>query len=150
MEEIALLCPCSVQLLLIDASIMVHHNNNIIVLLNVNVLFQTVSELKRKEGQPWPTGRDAHAACCLGFGSDNPQLLIIGGIDPYDETIGDAWMLDFSSQTWRMVYINILRVYGHSLSHPQPPFMHVKGRGLAKCVYIGSISQCDIMYFWCA
>ena len=72
-----------------------------------------MSELKRKEGQPWPTRRDAHATCSLGFGSDNPQLLIIGGIDPYDDAIGDAWIFDFSSQTWRKVYINTLRVYGH-------------------------------------
>jgi hypothetical protein len=63
-----------------------------------------VSELKRKKGQPWPTARDAHAACCLGFGSDNPQLLIVGGVvDPFDEIIGDAWMFDFSSQMWRKV-----------------------------------------------
>ena len=70
----------------------------------VSIKFQVVSELKRKRGQPWPAARDAHAACCLGFGSENPQLLIIGGIDPYDEIIGDAWIFDLSSQTWREVY----------------------------------------------
>ena len=48
-------------------------------------------------------GRDAHGACCLGFGSENPQLLIVGGLNPFDETIGDAWMFDLSSQTWRKV-----------------------------------------------
>ena len=69
------------------------------------VKFQVVTELRRKGGQPWPAARDAHAACCLGFGSENPQLLVIGGIDAFDETIGDAWIFDLSSQTWREVYI---------------------------------------------
>ena len=106
--------PCSIIILFNLAIIIcqVHHYNIIslayIKLLKLTVIiFQTVSELKRKKGQPWPTGRDAHAACCLGFGSDNPQLLIIGGIDSYDKTIGDAWIFDFSSQTWRKVYTSI-------------------------------------------
>ena len=43
-------------------------------------LFQEWTKLEKTEGAPWPVGRDSHAACCLNFGEDDPQLLITGGV----------------------------------------------------------------------
>ena len=33
------------------------------------------------EGQPCPVARCDHAAVCLDYGGDHPQLLVIGGRD---------------------------------------------------------------------
>jgi len=54
-------------------------------------------------GAPWPVGRDAHAACCLNYGDDEPILLMTGGLDEYDNTLKDAWLLDITFQRWREV-----------------------------------------------
>lgn len=43
--------------------------------------------------------RSYHTAVCLGYGGDNPQLLVIGGRD----NLNDAWMLDVNSWRWREV-----------------------------------------------
>ena len=60
-------------------------------------------KLERKRGQPWPAARGSHAACCLGFESEHPQLLIIGGLDSFYVTIGDAWIYDINSHSWTEV-----------------------------------------------
>ena len=60
-------------------------------------------KLERKRGQPWPAARGSHAACCLGFESERSQLLIIGGLDSFYVTIGDAWIYDLNSHSWTEV-----------------------------------------------
>ena len=67
------------------------------------LILQEMVKVERRSGQPWPAARGSHAACCLGFGSERPQLLIVGGIDSSNKTIGDAWIFDFYSQSWREV-----------------------------------------------
>ena len=47
--------------------------------------------------------RSAHAACCLNFGEEHPQLLITGGRDGNDNTLSDAWILDVTFRKWREV-----------------------------------------------
>ena len=54
-------------------------------------------------GEPWPVGRSFHAACCLGFSSKHPHLLIIGGRDSYDRILGDAWLFDVTNRKWKEV-----------------------------------------------
>ena len=56
------------------------------------------------EGDPWPVRRDDHAAVCLGFGGDHPQLLITGGWDG-EIALGDVWILDIRSWRWREVRV---------------------------------------------
>ena len=51
-------------------------------------------------GEPCPVGRSFHAAVCLGYGGDHPQLLVIGGKDADDHVLGDAWLLDMQSRKW--------------------------------------------------
>ncbi len=46
------------------------------------------------QGEPWPVGRDDHAACCLNYGEDHPQLLVYGGRGNGNKTLGDMWILD--------------------------------------------------------
>ena len=56
------------------------------------LLLQVNTKLQRQEGsgEPWPVGREGHAACCLDFGSKHPCLLVIGGIDKDGVTLKDA------------------------------------------------------------
>ena len=64
------------------------------------------SKVEHPVGEPCPVGRSAHAAVCLGYGGDHPQLLVIGGKDADDHVLGDAWLLDVQSGKWREVRKN--------------------------------------------
>ena len=48
-------------------------------------------------------GRAVHATVCLGYGGDQPQLLVTGGIDSDGNILSDAWLLDVESRRWREV-----------------------------------------------
>ena len=54
-------------------------------------------------GVPQPVGRQAHRACCLNYGEDNPKLLISGGEDEGYNVLGDMWILDVNSGKWTEV-----------------------------------------------
>ena len=43
-----------------------------------------------------------HTAVCLGYGGDNPKLLVIGGRSP-EKALNDVWMLDLQSRRWKEV-----------------------------------------------
>ena len=47
--------------------------------------------------------RTRHAACCLDYGDDLPQLLVTGGVDKKRKTLNDAWLLDINTGRWREV-----------------------------------------------
>ena len=47
--------------------------------------------------------RSGHAACCLNFGEEHPQLLITGGGDGNHNTLSDAWILDVTFGRWQEV-----------------------------------------------
>ena len=66
-------------------------------------LSQKWTKLERPEGAPWPGERGAHAACCLNYGEEYPQLLVTGGLDNNDTTLQDAWIMDVNSGRWREV-----------------------------------------------
>ena len=36
--------------------------------------------MKPVQGEPWPVERSVHAACCLNYGQDHPQLLVYRGM----------------------------------------------------------------------
>ncbi len=52
------------------------------------------------EGEPWPVGRSLHAACCLNYGQDHPQLLVHGGVGNDKKTLG---ILDVDTGKWTEV-----------------------------------------------
>ena len=70
-------------------------------------LSQEWTKLERAEGAPWPAERSTHAACCLNYGQDHPQLLVTGGLDRNDNTLNDMWILDVKSGRWREVKDNV-------------------------------------------
>ena len=61
------------------------------------------TKLERPEGATWPVERTDHAACCLNYGDDHPQLLVTGGVDKKNKTISDGWVLDVNTGRWREV-----------------------------------------------
>ena len=66
-------------------------------------LSQEWTKLERREGAPWPAERSCHAACCLNYGQDHPQVLVTGGRDKNDNTLKNMWILDVKSGRWREV-----------------------------------------------
>ena len=69
-------------------------------------LSQEWTKLGKPEGAPWPVERSAHAACCLNYREEQPQLLVTGGVDKNGKTLQDAWILDVKSGKWRKVSSN--------------------------------------------
>ncbi len=62
------------------------------------------------DGAPQPFPRGWHAAVCLDYKTNNPQLLVIGGFEV--KTLSDVWCLDVLAQTWQQVrsYNSTLRL----------------------------------------
>ena len=67
------------------------------------VAVQNWTKMNKPAGAAWPKKRSDHAACCLNYGQEHPQLLISGGLDNADKTLGDAWLLNVASGTWKEV-----------------------------------------------
>ena len=61
------------------------------------------SRLDIKEGEPCPAVRSDHAAVCLGYGRDHPQLLVTRGRGGGNKVLRDVWILDIQSRRWRKV-----------------------------------------------
>ncbi len=55
------------------------------------------------QGGPWPVERYGHAACCLNYGQDHPQLLVHGGLGNDDYVLGDMWILVVDTGKWTEV-----------------------------------------------
>ena len=67
------------------------------------------SKLEKNLGDSWPVGRYHHAATCLGYGGDLPQLMMAGGYADR-ETLSDCWILDVTSGRWREVSVGECKV----------------------------------------
>ena len=61
------------------------------------------TKLDKSGGGPWPVGRIFHAACCLNYGEEHPQLLVSGGRDKDNNILRDLWVLDVEARTWKEV-----------------------------------------------
>ncbi len=64
-----------------------------------------------------PVGRSRHAACCLNYGQDHPQLLMYGGLEKGNNVLGDMWILGVDTVKWTEVSLVLyyeLLVYGQS------------------------------------
>ncbi len=59
---------------------------------------------------PQPSPRSYHAAACLDYNNNNPQLLIAGGSD--GKALCDVWCLDVRAQSWQQVrsYYSIAQI----------------------------------------
>ena len=58
------------------------------------------------QGVSCPVGRSRHAAVCLGYGGDSPQLLVTGGREGHSSVLNDVWLLDLKSGRWREVRVD--------------------------------------------
>ena len=67
------------------------------------------SKLAHHAGEPCPVGRSVHATVCLGYGGDQPQLLVTGGIDGDFNILSDVWLLDVETRRWREVRVWAVR-----------------------------------------
>ncbi len=56
--------------------------------------------MKPVPGDPWPVERQVHAACCLNYGQDHPQLLVHGGVGKGSNVLGDMLILDTDTGKW--------------------------------------------------
>ena len=54
-------------------------------------------------------GRSHHATVCLGYGGDQPQLLVTGGLDDDGNILSDVWLLDVETRRWREVRVWAVR-----------------------------------------
>ena len=68
------------------------------------------SKVDHHEGEPCPVARNGHAAVCLDYGGDHPQLLVTGGKG--NKVLSDIWMLDVQSGRWREVRVYACRLDG--------------------------------------
>ena len=59
--------------------------------------------MKPVQGEPWPVERSFNAVCCLNYGQDHPQLLMYGGLDNGNKTLGDMWILFVDTGKWTEV-----------------------------------------------
>ena len=60
---------------------------------------------KNKEDK-WPQVRlGDHAACCLGFNTENPQLLVSGGRLRRELPLKDIWILNLATMKWKEVLL---------------------------------------------
>ncbi len=50
-----------------------------------------------------PSPRSSAAAVCLDYGTDHPQLLLVGGYNKSSGVLSDAWSLDVFAQGWQQV-----------------------------------------------
>ena len=69
-----------------------------------SVLFMQHFSKMDTQGESCPKGKSEHAAVCLGYGGDHPQLLVTGGIDR-SSVLSDVWLLDVQSGRWREVRV---------------------------------------------
>ena len=82
-----------------------------------SVLFMQHFSKMDTQGESCPKGRSSHAAVCLGYGGDHPQLLVTGGYDSDGVILNDVWMLDVQSGRWREVRVCVCKCIVNSILH---------------------------------
>ena len=71
-----------------------------------SVLFMQHFSKMDTQGESCPKERSSHAAVCLGYGGDHPQLLVTGGLGRRsNDVLSDVWLLDVQSGRWREVRV---------------------------------------------
>ena len=69
----------------------------------LNVFLSLQQWKKIPKSGSWPLGRKRHAACCLNYGQQNPQVLMAGGVDENGTQLRDMWLLDVDAGKWTKV-----------------------------------------------
>ena len=82
-------------------------------------ILQNWTKLNKSGGGPWPEERSSHAAVCLNYGQQYPQLLVTGGLDRQSKPLADVWILDIERGSWRKVrleYTQLCKTYPNIFS----------------------------------
>ena len=66
------------------------------------IFTQNWRKLKKSGDGLWPEERTVHAACCLNYGQQFPQLLLSGGLDRQYKPLADLW-IHIERGNWRKV-----------------------------------------------
>ena len=66
-------------------------------------ILQNWTKVNKSGGGPWPEERSTHAAVCLNYGQQYPQLLVTGGRGRQGKRLADVWILDIERGSWRKV-----------------------------------------------
>ena len=77
---------------------------------------QNWRKLNKSIDGPWPEEREYHAACCLNYGQQFPELLVSGGLDRQAKPLADLWILAIEKGNWRKVRQTFHFVYGFSMN----------------------------------
>ena len=85
----------------------------------IHFILQNWTKLNKSGGGPWPEERSCHAAVCLNYGQQYPQLLVTGGVDRQGKPLADVWILDIERGSWRKVrleYTQLCKTYPNIFS----------------------------------
>ena len=80
---------------------------------HIKLLYQEFIRIEGKEGELWPIVTvGQHAACCLGFNTEHPQLLVTGGRSNQDTAMEGTWLFDVANKRWNevMMYTSLTRL----------------------------------------
>ncbi len=83
-----------------------------------------MTKVEPVEGEPWPVGRSSHAACCLNYDGNHPQLLVYGGVDDKKSVLRDMWILDVDSVKWTEVSVSQFLYNFGCTHHSQTLYFH--------------------------
>ena len=65
---------------------------------------QEFLRIEAKQGELWPVVTvGQHAACCLGFNTEHPHLLVTGGRNNQDAPVEGTWLFDVVKKKWNEV-----------------------------------------------
>ena len=85
----------------------------------IHFILQNWTKLNKSGGGPWPEERSDHAAVCLNYGQQYPQLLVTGGWIRKSKPLADVWILDIVRVSWRKVrleYTQLCKTYPNIFS----------------------------------
>ena len=77
----------------------------------IHFILQNWTKLNKSGGGPWPEKRTGHAAVCLNYGQQYPQLLVTGGLDRQGKPLADVWILDIERGSWRKVRLEYTQLH---------------------------------------
>ncbi len=83
-----------------------------------------MTKVEPVDGEPWPVKKSVHAACCLNYGGDHPQLLVYGGKDDKKIVLRDMWILDVDSGKWTEVSVSQFLCSFGCTHHSQTLYFH--------------------------
>ena len=99
-------------------------------------------KLKQSGRGPWPEGRVSHAACCLNYGQQYPQLLVYGGLNIMGKALEDVWILAVERGNWRKVRYSLLDEHVRTVEQLVQYLVWCKNHPICLLSYVMRSSTC--------